>query len=395
MRGSVYKRCACGTDRWNRCSHPWTFHFSVIRGGKRRAIKRGGFPTKGAALDAMRAAMSAWSTPDHAEPSKRTLDDFLTNDWLPQQRSKKPTTVALYRFMVERHIVPALGHLPLQQVTAGDVATLYSKMRTSGRLDGKGGLSERTVKQAHAALHRAFDYAVKARYVDRNPVALLDDDARPKLRRAEMRTWSADELRTFLASVADEYPWSALFTLTAMTGLRRSEVLGLAWGDVDLEQGRIAVRRGLTVADNVLALSEPKTGRGRVVDIDGGTIAVLRSHRKAQLTQRIRVSEAWSGYGGLDLVFANGAGEPLHPVSVSQTFDRRVRRSGLPRITFHELRHTHASLLLRAGEHVKVVQERLGHSSALQTLDTYSHVAPGMQRDAADRLGGAVYGADG
>ena len=175
-----------------------------------------------------------------------------------------------------------------------------------------------------------------------------------------------------------------------MTGLRRSELLALRWDDVDLEHGQVAVRRGVVAAGYEVHEGEPKSGRARTVALDPEMVAVFHRHRARQL----RGPDG--GWRSLDrharALFTDELGGAIHPQSVSGAFDRAVKRSGLPRMRFHDLRHTHASLLLATLVYPKVVQERLGHSSITITLDLYSHVAPGMQEEAAERLGSIVFG---
>lgn len=183
--------------------------------------------------------------------------------------------------------------------------------------------------------------------------------------------------------------WAPLFTLMATTGLRRGEALGLRWSDVDLDAGRLAVRQTLLAINSHMEFGEPKTARSRrTVDLDAGTVAVLRAHRKAQLEER-----AGRGLGRLragTLVFTDEGGDQLHPNLVSKTFVKLILETELPAIRLHDLRHTHASLSLQAGVHVKVVSERLGHSSVTITLDTYSHAIPGLQRDAAEKVAALI-----
>jgi integrase len=232
-----------------------------------------------------------------------------------------------------------------------------------------------------------MNYAVRKRKLDRNPVTAAD---RPRASRVEMRTWTADELGRFLDWVR-EHRLAPLLTLLATTGLRRGEALGLRWSDVDLVEGRLAVRQTLLAVNNHLQFGEPKTQRSRrTVDLDAATVAVLKAHRKAQLEER---AEAGLGRPKADaLVFTDDQGEPLHPNVVTRTFAKLIIQAGVPRIRLHDLRHTHSTLSLQAGVHVKIVSERLGHSSVTITLDTYSHAIPGRQRDAAEKVAALIPG---
>ncbi|MGH9053348.1 MAG: site-specific integrase [Acidimicrobiia bacterium] len=172
--------------------------------------------------------------------------------------------------------------------------------------------------------------------------------------------------------------------------MRRGEVLGLRWGDVDLEAGRLAIRQTLLAIRHVLSYSEPKTKRGRrLVSLDPVTWSALRDHRKAQIEERLRAGSAWVDSG---LVFTNEIGEPIHPDRVTKLFGRLASQAGLPRIRLHDLRHGWATLAFEAGEHPKAVSEQLGHSTVSLTLDTYTHAIPAMQQEMAERVARLIHG---
>ena len=204
-----------------------------------------------------------------------------------------------------------------------------------------------------------------------------------------MTTWSAEERRRFLESIPDDRLYAA-FLLAATTGMRRGEVLGLRWRDVDLAAARVSIRQTLVTIGYALAWSTPKTDRGRRnVALDPITVEAFRTHRARQLEERLMLGPA---YQDDDLVFCQADGTPIHPDSLSGLFERLAKRAGLPRIRFHDLRHTHASLALTAGVHPKVVSERLGHADIALTLNTYSHAIPALQEDAARVVADLVLG---
>jgi integrase len=203
-----------------------------------------------------------------------------------------------------------------------------------------------------------------------------------------MKTWTAEQLRAFLKATADDrlHP---LWHVLAMTGMRRGEALGLKWDDVDLEAGRLSVRRALIPSGREVVVSEPKTARGRrSIALDPETVAVLKGQAARQLAAQADWQEGWidSGY-----VFTTENGEPLNPEDVTRYFRQAVKKSMLPKIRLHDLRHTHATLALQAGVHPKVVSERLGHANVSITLDTYSHAIPAMQEEAAALIAGLVF----
>lgn len=326
----------------------------------------------------------------YVEPSKQTLLGYLTGEWLPSIRSTvRPSTLLSYSGHVEHHIGPRIGSLPLQKLTPSAINSLYATLLHEGRADRTGGLSPATVRRIHATLHRALKDAVRWNKIARNPADSADPPSQVTDHDRGLQTWTAPELRSFLTTTAPDRLGS-LWHVLASTGVRRGEVLGLRWQDVDLDAGRLAIRQTLITIGYELKFSSPKTKRStRQIAIDPGTVAVLRSHRARQLEERMAWGPAYTESG---LVFTREDGSPIHPDRVSKMFNSIVEKIGLPRIRLHDLRHTHATLALQAGIHPKVVSERLGHATVSITLDTYSHVIPAMQEDAADRVASLVFG---
>ncbi len=328
------------------------------------------------------------STTDHRGRSG-SLSDFLIEEWLPTIESTiRATTLINYRTHIERHIAPRLGSQPLESLDGRSLNRLYADLLTNGRLDGKGALSRTTVRRIHATIHRALRDAVRWGRLDTNPA----DNCDPPRERAddvkEMQTWTTAELRTFLDHVRDDqlFPMWILF---ATTGMRRGEVLGLRWSDVDLERHQLAVRQSLVVAGSERKISRPKTSRGRrVIALDKTTVEVLADH----LQRRVNDKSSGSHKRADDLVFCLENGASLDPNRVSKLFVKRVAGSGLPRIRLHDLRHTHATLALQLGLHPKIVSERLLHATVSMTLDVYSHALQSMQQEAAVQLGQALFG---
>jgi integrase len=235
-------------------------------------------------------------------------------------------------------------------------------------------------------VRKALGDAARWGLVARN-VAQLADPPTPK--RADMRTWTAGELRRFLEHVEGER-LAALWMLAASTGMRRGEVLGLRWVDVDLDLARVAVRQTLVLAGRQVVTSEPKTSRGRrSIALDPRTVGQLRTWRATQLEERLAWGPSYSDSG---LVFTREDGTRLHPEWLSDAFAWRIRTAGLPPIRFHDLRHTHASLGLAAGVPIKVMSERLGHSTSSFTADAYQHVTPALEEQAAATVARLVFG---
>lgn len=246
--------------------------------------------------------------------------------------------------------------------------------------------SAKTVHNIHLTLHRALEDAVEDGLIVRNPAA----GARkaPKSQ-SEMLTWTEDELRTFLeATAADRlYP---LWCLTAMSGMRRGEALGLRWDDVDFKASTVTVNRQWKRGERGLVLAPPKSDRSRrTIDIDEETMTVVKSRRRTQLEERMAYDGDWQDTG---FIFTRKDGTLSDPDVISQSFDKIVARLGLKPVRFHDMRHTHATLLLLAGVPPHVVSMRLGHRSVAFTLQQYAHVLPQQQAEAAERLAKRIYG---
>lgn len=328
---------------------------------------------------------------DYRAPERITLGTYLIERWLPTKRSQlRPTTHDSYRRNIERHVLPALGARPLQRLAPEDLDGLYASLLADGRRNGAGGgLSAKTVRYIHGILRKALGDAQRKGTVARNVADQADPPKLSSKPRREMRVWSAPELRRFLEVVEDHRLFVA-FLLAANTGMRRGEVLGLRWTDVGFDRSRLSVNQAVVSIAYEVKVTDVKTDTARrTIDLDGRTVAVLRGWRKEQLEERLAAGLPWDE---ASFVVARPDGSPIHPDYFSQCFDRAVASSGLRRIRLHDLRHTHASILLRAGQPVKVVSERLGHANPAFTMSVYQHVLPGMQADAAAKFAEAVFG---
>jgi len=266
----------------------------------------------------------------------------------------------------------------LQKLSAPMVNALYADMQLPE--EGRQVLKPTTVRRVHATLHKSLSDAVRWQLVSRNVAAAADP---PRASRPRTRVWTPEQLHRFLDLAADS-PLYVLWLFYAFTGVRRGEALGLRWEDVDLVEGRAAITQAVVPVDHALVFSEPKTDKGRrAVDLDEMTVAALKKHRRQQLEQRMAMGSA---YVDQDLVFARSDGSPIHPEYVSRTFSKLVGKLGLPAIRLHDLRHTHATLLLIAGVATRVVGDGLGHSATAVTSDLHQHVISDLGADAAARV---------
>lgn len=303
------------------------------------------------------------------EHTRETLDDFLDR-WL--EAAAKPgvrqRTFDDYKEALNRYVRPKIGGRLLSQVTPVEVQTLYSSLLDRG-------LSPQTVRHVHAVLRNALGQAVRWRLITQNPAEFVD---LPRAQRPRNYAMSPKEADRFLEAAKDDV-WYPLWALLISTGLRPGEALALHWRDVDLESGTVTVRQALAGRGGKWRLEEPKTaGARRRVPLPPSTTLALQRHHAAL------GSDALAD----DLVFHSSAGTFLEQRNlIGRHFKPILKRAGLPdRIRLYDLRHTSATLLLGAGVHPKIVSERLGHASVALTLDTYSHVLPDMQSEAASHL---------
>lgn len=329
--------------------------------------------------DAERLAARLVSERDGANDEARSLSlgTFLTTRWLPGRRLVlAASTYNGYRHNVEGHIVPVLGRIGLRRLRPHHLEAFYDGLLHPR--DGRAALAPKTVYEIHLVIRGALGDAVRRGLISRN-VALVAHA--PRLRsipRVEQPSWTAEELRAFLRASAG-HRFFAAFWVAAFTGMRRGELLGLRWEDLDERAATISINRGLIAVDYELHETRGKTRNARRrIDLDATTVMILTAWRDWQQAEQRAAGIETAGW-----MFTVGKGEPIHPHAISQTFERIARRAGVPVIRLHGLRHTHGTLLIAAGVPVKVVSERLGHATPSFTIDTYQHVLPGMQADAA------------
>jgi len=310
----------------------------------------------------------------------QTVQQFLTQ-WLEDciKPTKAQSTYKSYASHVRLYFVPAFGRTPLAKLTAQQVQKfLNEKLKT--------GLSSRTVQYIRATLHIALNQAVKWDLVQKNVVSMT---TAPRVSRFEIQPLTPEQARVYLDAVKGDR-LEALYTVAMAVGLRQGEALGLRWQDVDLDTGVLNVRYQLQRVDRKLQLVEPKTSRSRrQISLPQVVVAALREHKLRQLRERHIAGTRWQEWG---LVFTTTIGTPLDCSTVTRAFQKTLKDIGLPRQRFHDLRHCCASLLLAQGIHPRVVMEILGHSTIGLTMNTYSHVMPAAQREAANSMDAILQG---
>lgn len=432
MKGAVYQR-----------GSKWYYKFRVPQRdpstGRYPWITKGGYDTEREAWKACREAMREADRGRVVKPSARTVAQFLT-EWLTAvEPALDATTWRSWSDYARAYVIPYIGAERLQRIDEPALLQLYGKLLAEGRVkrdndtvmyeywlkrtnDGKEplprqvseacnttihaartavrryrsgivpkpvspGLAPKTVRNVHAFLHRALVDAVAWKYLTDNPASNVKPPRRPRSRR---QVWKPDEIRTFLASVRDDR-FAALFLMELTTGIRRGQVCGLKWDAVDLDNGEITVHNNrVVVGGEARDKAGGKTRNAdQTISIDRATVDALRRWRKIQDEERAFFEDA---YHPGDYVFTYQDGRPLHPDSIRQRFDRLAAAAGLPRITFHDLRHSYATGALRAGVSPKVISERIGHANVGFFLETYAHVLGNDDREAAEQAASFLLG---
>lgn len=418
--GSTYKRCACtgadgrrlgrGCTKLRRASHgQWYFQLRLPDGRQRR---RGGFLSQSEAAEALRAEqqrLAALPRPGGESAGNRPTA-LTTGQWLEHWLAEKERTGSLseagkkiaattargYRGHIARYLRPALGDVPLSELSRQHIAGLFRAI-DDGTLSGGKQLSAASVRRIYATLRSAMNAAVKHEHLTANPALLVNIAAasRPKalvwtdervaqwrrtgLRPSPVMVWTPEQTGQFLDSSEDD-PLSALFHVIALRGLRRGEAVGMTWSDLDLHGGTLLIHSQVVQLGWQTLRTSPKAGSERLIALDEGTVAALRAHRDRQreLCQFLNLDPA-----AITDVFLQPDGQPVHPDYVTRHFARLIAAAALPPIRVHDLRHGAATLALASGVELKVVQETLGHSSIAITADTYTSVLPQVARAAA------------
>jgi integrase len=367
--GSIYRR---KDGRW-----VGQYTVYTAKGPKYRYIYG---KTRAVVAEKLSKAIAARSSGFVSDVGNLTLGEYLDR-WLADslRGTVRASTCERHEINVRVHINPALGNVRLKGLTPAHVRGLHREKLDSG-------LAPATVRKIHLTLHKALSQAVSDGLIPRNAA----DVKAPRPASEEMRPLSEGEARTFLdvaRTSGDRF--EPLYVLAITTGLRRGELLGLRWEDVELERGPLRVGRSLVREEGRHTVGETKTRRGRrQVNLTPRTVNALKAHRKRQLEERMQLAETYKDHG---LVFSTSVGTPVNPENlVNRSFKPLLKKAGIPEIRFHNLRHTCATLLLSRGVHPKLVQELLGHATIAMTLDIYSHYLPSMGDQAAEAMGNAL-----
>ncbi len=376
MRGHIYKRSI----------DSWTVVYDTGRDpvtGRRRQVSKAVRGTKKDAERELRRTLNQIDSGMYVAQSRFTVSEFL-EAWLTEyvEPNLSAKTRIRYESIVQQHLIPAFGHIRLRSLRPRHVSPQYARWADSGRKnEEQGGLSPRTIVNHHRVLKGALGYAVQQQVLAANPA---DSVKPPRVAPPNIKVLDRPQLGHLL-EIAKSTSIGPIVHLAGHTGMRQGEVLAVRWSDVNLDNGTLRVERALEyIPGEGIRFKTPKTARSRrTVTLSNSLVRALRRARAAQAQRRLSMGE---GYGDQDLVFATQTGRPLSPRNVLREFGKLVDRAGIPKIRFHDLRHTYATILLNEGVPISVVSERLGHSTPTTTLNVYAHVLPNVQQALADKL---------
>ena len=365
----------------------WEIRYDLPATGGRRVATCTVRGDRKAAEKELRRLLRSIDTGEHVDPTRCSVKQWLAQWLQTAQTEVSPKTHERYSEICRGFLIPALGDYALTKLVPSHIQKAYNEWAIGGRLDGKpGGLAPQTRKHIHAVLRTALARAVEQQVLARNPADVFKKRL-PKVERRELVTLTADQSAQLLEAIAhSRVYWPVLLALS--TGMRRGEILAVRWKNVDLELGTLRVVESLEQTKTNIRFKAPKSGRHRAITLPGYAVEELRrlKHEQAEALLALGVRQT-----GDTLLCCRGDGNPHQPLSLTYEFARFMRRlKDLPRVRFHDLRHSHATQLLASGVHPKIASERLGHASIGITLDLYSHVTDTMQSDAAVKLDSAM-----
>lgn len=364
--GSIYKR---RDGRW--CAQ---YTIQTVNGPKLKYIYS---RERAVAARKLRAALAERDTGFEVDSENITLKVYLSR-WLDNsvRDTIRKSSWVRYEQLCRSHIVPPLGNLQLKKLTPDHLQALY-------RFKLDSGLSPRTVRYIHSTLHKSLEIATQWGLISKNPAKQAKP---PRLIKRRVETLTRDQAGMLLKIVEGD-PLEALYALAITTGMREGELIGLRWEDVDLDNGWIHIQRSVYTTTGGLVEEQPKSGRGRSVKLAPQIIRLLKTHHIRQATQKLQ-AESWKDN---NLVFPGITGEVMRSWTLIRAFHAVLEQAGLPKINFHVLRHTCATLLMEKGISPGVVQDLLGHGDAAFTLNVYSHVSPSLHEDAANKLAAELF----
>lgn len=360
-------------------SKKWYFNVYYTNDNGERKTKKGrGFASKLQATEAMREFETSLKKGTYIQPNKMTYREYMEK-WLEGKATTvKASTYGTYSSLVNNHILPAIGNVDLQKITPMKLEDLYRNLMKAGRL------SDENIQKVHSIIKDSLNKALRWDMILKNPAAVVD---RPKASKKEIEVWDTPEVHKFL-EVAKLTRNHMAFLLAVTTGMRQGEILGLRWKDIDFLSGNLSIIQTLSHDGKELSIGAKTSAGNRVIAIDAETLNALEKHRLKYNEEKMASRNI---YEDNNLVISTSVGTPLSPRNLVRSFDTIIEKAKVKKIRFHDLRHTHATLLLKQGVNPKIVAERLGHANVRITLDTYSHLLPTMQKDTAETFGRVFY----
>ncbi|MGT8956992.1 tyrosine-type recombinase/integrase [Bacillus cereus] len=340
--------------------------------GKRKQKKKRGFITRKEAGNALTKLLSEVHTGTYVEPSKLSYGEYLQDWFNTKKHSVGSQTAKVLKGYLNSRIIPSLGNIKLAKLTSLHMQNYVNSLRDEV-------LKQGTIEKIIKIIRNALEHAIDLELISKN-VAVKTK--LPKGDKEELTVWNEHEVRSFLKATKDSR-YSMVFHMALVTGMRQGELLGLRWKDVDLENGHLTISQTLSHDGKTFLLGGKTKSSLRKILLPASTIAKLKKHRAVVLKEKLSQGEE---YQDNDLVMCTPFGTPINPANVRRSLNALIQKAAVPKIRFHDLRHTHATLLLAKGVNVKVISERLGHSNIKITLDTYSHVLPTMQEDAVNKI---------
>jgi len=319
---------------------------------------------------------------NYQEPSKINVGEWL-DEWIEgRKHSIAYSTYRNYKGMIKNHLKPTVGNIKISKLTARKVQKVVREKLENGNTKGKGGLSTRTVKYIYQTLHAALGQAVKERIISINICEAVEIPS--KQQEKKLHTWNKKEIKKFLDTALKEGRFYEVYFLALNTGMRKGELLGLKWEDVNLEKRKLTVTRQLAAGENGLHFKKVKTNSGnRVIPLTLQLVTFLKKLRTKQKENQLALGEI---YQDSNLVLCRDNGKYIYPRALTRDFKPLIEKTDIPEIRFHDLRHTFATQFLEAGGNIKTLQQILGHSSISVTMDTYSHVNDEMLNLAAEKM---------
>jgi len=358
----------------DKATKKWSFSFDVYENGKRKQIRRRGFKSKRDALDALQELQQKVKEQEYVWSNSETVSSFVQK-WLETERKLECEEATYYnnQLYFKNHVQQTIGKIKLQTLDSLTCQKFVNKMHEKG-------YARNTIERVTTMLKLAFDRAVVHRIISQNPMRLVK---LPKKIKRELKVWTAEEVRKFLEYTQD-HRYFCIYALALFTGMRKGEILALRWRDIDFPNRMLYVNQTLVNYGKTIKTGAKTSSGVRAISIPESLIDILLEQKRKYIQLQQEIKEK---FVDMDLVIFNLAnGKQVFPANLTKTYIKHVKESGLPYITFHALRHTHATLLIEKNVNVKLISDRLGHSKISVTLDVYSHVTTSMQREVADQI---------